>query len=232
MWSKRLHLVAAGVLVLVTATGALAAEDETWDGLTRVSSKRFERVYLLQGADFRAYTKVLIASPQVSFRKDWAQEMNRGVREPGRRITQSDVERIQRALAEGFKESLSKSFARAGWQVVGAAGPDVLQLTPVLVNVEATAPPQGTTAARVDTYTVQAGGATVALEVRDSETAMLLGRAVDRRTTVDYAQRLVVTDRVTNRADFEALLDAWSKTFVDGLAVLKEASPLGAAGKK
>ena len=87
--------------------------------------------------------------------------------------------------------------------------------------------------ARVDAYTVRAGEATVALEVRDSETGMLLGRAVDRGSTLDLGGRLMVTDRVTNQADFELLLRGWSKTFVDGLAALKEASPLGAsAGRK
>ncbi len=210
----------------LAASPAARAEEETWDGLVRVESKRLERVYLLPGADFRPYAKVLLAPPQVSLRKDWANDVNRGVRDPSRRITQADVKRIQGALAQGFDEILSAEFAKAGWDVVRAPGPDVLLLTPVLVNVDATAPQrQGDP---VGAYAVKAGQATVALEVRDAETGMLLGRAVDRRDTASVANVLQVTDRVTNRADFEALLRGWSRAFVDGLATLKAASPLGA----
>ena len=227
MSRRRLHLIAGGLLALVAASSA-RAEDETWDGLTRVSSKRLERVYLRPGADFRIYTKVIIDPPQVAFRKDWEQDVNRGVREPGRRITQSDVQRIQRALSEGFEKILSADFAKAGWQVVKAPGPDVLHLTPLLLNVDATAP-QKTTASRVDTYTVQAGQATVALEARDADTNMLLGRAVDRQDTVQFGGKLMITDRVTNQADFESLLRGWSTVFVEGLGALKEASPIGGA---
>ncbi len=227
MSSRRLHLCAAALAALATVASARAAEEETWDGLTRVPSKRLERVYLLRGADFRAYTKVMIDPPQVAFRKDWAQDVNRGVREPGRKITQQDVQRIQGALAEGFEQALAADFTKAGWQVVKAPGPDVLHLTPLLLNVDASAP-QKTAAGRVDTYTVQAGQATVALEARDSDTNELLGRAVDRQNTVEFGGKLLITDKVTNRADFESLLRGWSRVFVDGLATLKAASPIGA----
>ncbi len=225
--SRKALLVGPAIAVLALAIApSTRAEEETWDGLTRVPSKRLERVYLSPGADFRPYAKVLIAPPQVSFRKDWASDVNRGVRDPSRRITQADVKRIQGALAQGFDEILSADFAKAGWQVVRAPGPDVLQLTPVLLNVDATAPQrQGDP---VDALAVKAGQATVALEVRDAETGMLLGRAVDRKDTASVANVLQVTDRVANRADFEALLKGWSRAFVEGLAALKAASPLGA----
>jgi hypothetical protein len=163
----------------------------------------------------------------VAFRKDWAEEVSRGVR-GGRRITQSDVQRLQRALSEGFEQILAADFAKAGWQVVKGSGDDVLRLSPLLLDIDATAP-QKPTDSRVDTYTVQAGRATVALEARDAHTGMLLGRAVDRQETTSFGGRLMISDRVTNRADFEALLMAWSRTFVEGLAALKEASPLGAS---
>lgn len=221
---RRTHRALA-VLALSAAAGAARAE-ETWDGLTRVPSKRLEYVYLLEGADFRRYAKVLLDPPQVSFRKDWLEDVNRGERSPSRRITQADAQRIQKALSEGFDALLSRSFAHAGWQAVKAPGPDVLRLTPMLVNVDASAPQKPSDVAS-RTYAVRAGSATVGLEVRDSETGMLLGRVADRRSTTDYAGQLVVADHVTNRADFEALLNAWSQVFVEGLARLKELSPLG-----
>jgi hypothetical protein len=221
-------LFAAGLLGLATFSPARASDDETWDGLTKVPSKRVEALYLLKGADFRTYAKVAIDPPQVSFRKDWLQDVNRGRRDPGRRISHEDAQRIQRALGEGFAKILASEFSKAGWSVVSAPAPDVLRLTPVLLNVDVQAPDK-TQAGPTRTYGVQAGQAAVALEVRDAETGMLLGRAVDRKSTASLGGHLMVTDRVTNQADFEALLMAWSRIFVEGLAALKDASPLGAS---
>ncbi len=227
---NRLRALALCALAVAAAAPARAAE-ETWEGLTRVPAKRLQYVYLLEGADFRRYSKVMLDPPQVSFRKDWLADVNRGERSPSRKLTQSDVQRIQKALSEGFDDVLAQSFARAGWQVVRSPGPDVLRLTPMLVNVDASAPQKPSESAS-RTYAVRAGSATVGLDVRDSDTGMLLGRVADRKSTTDYAGQLVVTDRVTNRSDFEALLGAWSRTFVEGLATLKELSPLGPAPRQ
>jgi len=122
--------------------------------------------------------------------------------------------------------ALGSYLAKAGWDVGVTNGPDVLRLTPLLVDVYVNAPDKPT-AARTDTYTVRAGEAAVALEIRDAETGQLLGRAIDRRYTSSQGDLLTLTNRVTNRADFERLLKRWTQIFVDGLAELKEASPLG-----
>jgi len=219
-------LVTSAVLGLAIASPVTAADDETWDGLAQVKAKNVDAAYLLPGADFRPYGKVIIDPPQVSFRKNWLRDQNRSVSSVSARITSSDMEEIQSAMSEGFEEILAADFAKAGWDVVIEPGPDVLRLTPVLLNVDIAAPDK-MTAGRTRTYTVQAGEATLALEVRDAETNMLLGRAVDRRKTTDYGNTLMITNRVTNRAEFERLMKRWSSILVDGLAGLKDASPLG-----
>ena len=219
-------LVTAGLLSLGLVAHVASAKEDTWDGLTKVKTKTLDSAYLLQGADFRAYSKVIIDSPQVAFRKNWQRDQNRGVTSPSARITSSDMEKITEAMSEGFEQILAADFAKAGWEVVIEPGPDVLRLTPMLVNVDIAAPDK-MTASRTTTYTVQAGEATVALEVRDAETNMLLGRAVDRRKTTDYGNTLMITNRVTNRAEFERMMKRWSEIFVGGLAGLKDASPVG-----
>lgn len=219
-------LVMAGLLSLAAAAPGAFAQDETWDGLTRVKSNSLDSAYLRQGADFRAYGKVIIDAPQVEFRKNWQRDQNRSASSLNTRITSSDVERIREAMSEGFEQILAADFARAGWDIVIEPGPDVLRLTPVLMNVDVTAP-DAMTAGRTRSYTVQAGEATVALEVRDAETNMLLGRAVDRRVAGDYGNMLMIANRVTNRIEFERLMKRWSGIFVGGLAALKDASPIG-----
>ncbi len=37
---------------------------------------------------------------------------------------------------------------------------------------------------------------------------------------------------MTNQADFRSLLMGWSRVFVEGLAALKEASPIGAGAER
>jgi len=226
---SRIERLLAALLVLGAISSA-RAQEASWDGLRRVASKRLQYVYLLPGADFRQYRKVTIDPPQVAFRKDWAQDVNRGERDPSRMITQSDVQRIQKALSEGFEQALSTDFTKAGWQVVKAPGPDVLHLTPFLLDVDAN--PQRTSEGRADTYTVEPGRAAVGLEVRDSDTNQLLGRVVDRQETQSFGGKLMISGSVTNRADFGAMLQAWSRVFVEGLATLKGASPIGASAQQ
>ena len=156
----------------------------------------------------------------------WIIGGNSSMSAPGARLTSRDVENIRTAFADGFEEILAAGLAKAGWDVGVTNGPDVLRLTPLLVDVYVNAPDKPT-AARTDTYTVRAGEAAVALEIRDAETGQLLGRAIDRRYTSSHGDLLTLTNRVTNRADFERLLKRWTQIFVDGLTELKEASPLG-----
>ena len=74
MIGKKLLLAAT----LLTATGAACAQDATgsWDGLIEVRSKRMDAAFLLPGADFRPYTKVIVDPTQVAFRKDWLKDTN------------------------------------------------------------------------------------------------------------------------------------------------------------
>ena len=73
---------------------------------------------------------------------------------------------------------------------------------------------------------VDAAGSLV-VEVRDSSSNALLGRAVDNRV-VGYGAPFR-RDSVTNRADFERVFGGWAKSSVEGLAELKARSPLGGA---
>ncbi|MDH4110228.1 MAG: DUF3313 domain-containing protein, partial [Gammaproteobacteria bacterium] len=184
-------LAAAILLTVAVTTPVVAAEEETWDGLVKIEAKRVQAAYLLPGAEFQSYNKVIIDPPRVEFRKNWQRDINRRPTRLSGRLNATDVENIRSAFADGFEEILAAGFAKAGWEVGVADGPDVLRLTPLLVNVYVNAPDKPT-AGRTYTYTVQAGEATVALEIRDAETGQLLGRAVDRRYTVDRGNLMML----------------------------------------
>ena len=220
--------IGLGLMAVILCSAAMAAEQETWDGLVPVEAKKVQKAYLLPGADFHGYTKVVIDPPLVEFRKNWQRDFNRSTSSLSGRLSTSDIEAIRTALAEGFQQILSAGFAKAGWEVGAAEGPDVLRLTPVLLNVYINAP-DTRSAGRSTTYAVEAGEATLALEIRDSETGQLMGRVVDRRVAGRSGSIPMMRNRVTNRADFERLLKTWTGILVDGLAGLKAASPVAPA---
>ena len=221
-----------GGLLAVTyllPAAAMAALPPTFEGLVKVDSKRLTAVYLLPGADFRAYKKVMIDPVQVAFRKGWQKDMNMS-RGGTRRISDEDAQRIAQAVRSGFGDIFANAFKAKGYEVVTAPAPDVLRLSPSVVNLYLNAPdPMGAGVAR--TYTFEAGEATLSLEVRDSTTGALVGVAVDRRATRNTGYATFTTDG-TNRSDFEQLFKRWADICTNGLEELKARSPLQPAQRE
>ena len=221
------RLILSALALAVCSTSVPAKAPATWDGLVQVKSKKLALGYLLPHADFRAYSKVMFDPPEVAFSKNWQRDFNRTTMSLGGRISDQDV----RDGVEKAKESLSKifpeRFTHEGYQVVSQPGSDVLRLSVAIIDLEVAAPDQNLPG-RSRTYSVDAGEATFAIEVRDSITGQLLGRAIDRREAGEGP-----TYRRTyssNIADFEALFDNWARIAARGLTELKSASPVDTDG--
>jgi hypothetical protein len=226
---RRLTLLAG--LFLCASLRIAFADDwaESWDGLVKIKPKRMDAAYVLPGADFRPYTKVMIDPAYVAFRKDWLKSMNETKRDVSSRISEEDAEQILAAARSNFDDLFKKAYEEARITVVTAPGPDVLRLSTGVINLYLNAP-DPMTAGRSTSYTANAGEATLVLEARDSSTGALLGRVVDRRETQD-TQGMQVTTRVTNLADFRTLFERWARISVKGLNELKELSPIPGALK-
>ena len=213
--------VLAAIACAVSAQ-AVAALPPTFEGLVKVDSKKLAGVYLLPGADFRGYTKVMIDPVQVTFRPGWQKDMNMS-RGATRRISDSDAQEIAKAARTGFEEIFNSAFRAKGYEVVSAPAPDVLRLSPAVANLYLNAPdPMAAGVAR--TYTLEAGEASLSLEARDSTTGALLGVAVDRRATRNRGATF--TTGGTNREAFGEMFKLWADICVNGLAELKARSPL------
>jgi hypothetical protein len=223
MWKKLLSGMALAAVLVAPAFSA--DEATTWDGLQKVKSKHVDSAYLLPAADFRNYDKIMLDPIQVDFRKNWQRDMNRSTPGARDRVSAEDADRIRKEMSDGFRETLVKSFQKAGYAVVTTPGPDVLRLTPVLKDVYINAPDTMKTYGPSYTYTLEAGEASMALEARDSETNQLLGRAVDKRRTGETGTFMWTTS-VTNRAEFQRVFDKWASILADGMASLKEQSPI------
>ena len=203
---------------------ALAAKPPAeWDGLVKVKAKKFGLVYLRPGADFRVYGKVMLDPTEIAFQKDWQRNYNNSSASMSNRLTDKDVERMANEGRKGAGEILQKAYAAGGYPVVTDPGPDVLRVRTALVDITVSAPDTNS-AANVRTYSREAGGATLVVEVRDSMTGALMGRAIDARTIDDFTMQW--RPRVSNRADFSRQIETWAKNSVKGLNELKALSPI------
>lgn len=199
------------------------------EGLYKVHSKKFDTVYLLPGADFRPYTKVMFDTPEVAFKKNWQRDYNSNVVGTDRRISDQDAQKILDAARSGLTDVFSKTYTAGGYQVVTSPGPDVLRLKTSVVNLDVVAP-DTLTAGRSRTFSREAGSATLVVEARDAQTGALMGVAVDTRDIGDSMP--YVRNSVTNRSDFSQAFQHWAKIGLDGLNELKQLSPYQLAAEK
>ena len=227
----RRHFAVAAVaaLALADAGSAVGAEPPpAWDGLVRVKSKRFSYVYLLPGADFRAYGKVIIDPTQLAFRKNWQRDYNSSVH-----ISRLSDQQVESALAAGGKaatEIFAKAYSAGGYPVVTEPGPDVLRIRTAVINLDVAAP-DTMSAGRSRTFSRQAGSATLVVEAMDSVSGAILGRAVDSRIAGENSF-MMSRNGVTNRSDFRRVAEAWATNSVNALTELKRLSPVNPAGAK
>lgn len=212
--------------ILLSATfGAAVADDlpESWDGLVEVKAKKMDAAYLLPGADFRPYTKVIVDPTQVAFRKDWIRSQN-DRRDLSRKVSQEDADKILAAARSNFDDVFAEAFTKAGYAVVTAPGPDVLRISTAVVNLYVNAP-DIMAAGRSYSFTTEAGEATLIIETRDSQTGALMGRVLDRRETRGTST-LQMTTSATNVSEFRSLFKQWAGIAVKGMDELKAHSPV------
>lgn len=220
--SSLLVLGALGAALNAVPAQAASTLPPPFDELVQVRSRQLDMVYLLPGADFRPYKKVMIDPVQVSFRPDWQSRTNRSRGAP-RGISDADAEQISQAARTGFEEIFAAAFKRKGYEVVTSPGPDVLRLRPSVVNLFINAPQPTTPGMR--SYVVQAGEATLTLEARDSLTGAILGVAIDRSSTRNLGG-VTLASGPSNRLDFGDLFRSWADIAVRGLEQLRAASPV------
>lgn len=216
-------LVAALLLICATAS---AEDGGSWDGLVEVKPKRVDAAFLLPGADFRTYTKIMMDPVEVAFEKNWARDYNRDAVMGSQRLDQQDLERISQAARDEFTKVFTEAYRDAGMELVTQPGADVLRLRPGVVDLHISAP-DTMSAGRSRTYTMESGHATLFLEARDSTTGALLGRGLDKRATRNTG-RMQVSNSVTNLSDFRALFKQWAEISVKGFEELRAHSPVPA----
>jgi Protein of unknown function (DUF3313) len=179
----------------------------TEDGLVRVQTNAVDAVYKRPEATLKGYSKLLLRPVEVQFAKNW---------DPGKsgsvlyEMNEPDREKIRTELAQVFRDEVKKDLEKAGYPMVDATGPDVLEIQAAIVNLYINAPDVSMqTAGRTRVYTTDAGEMTLILQLHDSVTGQLLARAYDRRAGTGSGT-WNWSNTVTNTAEARRIISIWA----------------------
>lgn len=206
---------ALNLLTLLILTFSLASPtqaqpeeppDTTKDGLERVPDSQVALLYVQPGATLAPYTRVALIDPQVSFVAGYKNRMNARLHNTAR-VTDADMEDMQAALAQLFREVFTNELQNnGGYVLVDGAADDVLALRPAIIDLDVLGPElspnQRSTVPSV-------GEMTLYLELADSITGNILAKVLDHqfdRTRVTTALR----NRDRNERAFRAMLEHWA----------------------
>jgi hypothetical protein len=205
---RRPFAVLAAGLFLIAALPSLAVADSPsspFPGLELVASKNVGALYRRSDLDLAAYSKITVRMPGIEFSKSW------NPRNYGKLgISAAQLTKIRTELAAMAQSTFAKVLGDGGYEVVADGGDGVLEITPNVVNLFINAP-DVPTAGRSKTYTMNAGSATLALQVNDAVTGTLLAVVFDQRQTQSTTMQW--TTSVSNRAAADAVLRAWAEQF-------------------
>jgi hypothetical protein len=209
-------LIAVCLACLGSPAGA-AGPPPTWDGLVLTERKGLDIVYVRPGTEFPGYRTVLLEQPvEVAFDSAFTDASQRG-----RRPSAADLERIRGDIATEFRKVFAERLGKGGYALVDAVGEDTLRVGVALIDIYINAPDLPA-AGRGRTFTVEAGRATIVMELRDGPTGAVLARVIDTRTA-DSPGRMQVANSVTNSAEFRRLARAWTDRLVKALDTVNAA---------
>ena len=187
----------------------------SFDGLVAVENTLGTIAYIDPEADFSVYTRVMILEPHVAFRSNWQRDQNR---RRGRNINARDVARIKADTASFFRQIFTQNLEmNDGYEVVDEVGYDVLILRPAIIDLDITSPDVAASG-RSRTYTASAGSATLFIELFDSVSGQIIGRATDRQVARSAGGSVTWNNRIMNRAEGRRIFNDWAqqlRSFLD-----------------
>ncbi len=229
LFKTKIALTAVLAVLVGTVATAQAADDDwpptvTSDGLNLVEGTKAAAVWVLDGADFSEYSRVMIIDVGVGFKKNWRRDYNRDEISLARKVSQSDADKIKQRVADEFKAVFTNELTKAGYEVsnynLDLAAHDILVLRPAIMDLDVTAPDTGA-AGTGRTFTASAGAMTLYLEFYDSVTSALLARVVDRKASRSSGT-WQMSSRVSNKADADRIFKQWT-----GLLIAKMDTVMG-----
>ena len=179
----------------------------------RVKDPLVAEAFIDPDADFSVFKRLSVLPPHVAFRANWQRDQNRG---RSSRITNRDMERIRSDVATLFARVFTDRLESAGYEVVDVAADDVLLVRPAIIDLDITAP-DIRTPGRSRSFTTTSGSATLYVQLFDSVSGEILGRAVDRRTARAPGGIVQWSTSVSNQADARRMFGRWADKLIEFL---------------
>jgi len=203
------------ISMLGTLTAVAENSSAQFENLVPVGDPQVAVAYIDPDADFSVFKRVMILDTFVAFRSGWERDQRRGTR--GVRISASDIDRIKTRVSETFNSVFIEVLeADDGFEVVSEPDYDVLLVRAAIIDLDITAP-DNTTPGRSRTYTADSGAATLYIELYDSVSGQILGRAFDRQAGRNPGNVMRWTNRASNTADARRVFRGWATIFRDFL---------------
>lgn len=204
----QLAFVLAGLIMRPVAHAEVM--ETPFDNLVPVEDAQVAAAYIDPNADFSVFNRAMILDTFVSFRSGWERDQRRGTR--GTRISSNDIERIKARVSELFNSVLIDVLeADDGFEVTSEPGYDVLLIRAAIIDLDVTAP-DTSSAGRSRTYTADSGAATLYIELYDSVSGQIIGRAIDRQAARNPGGMMRWSNRASNTADARRVFRGWAET--------------------
>ena len=194
----------------------------THDGLTRLDKTVLDVVWARTDIDLSGYSKIMLEGVGIEFRPGDGPYSGSTATAATRRHTRTEFQLdeatkalVTEEIGGAFVEELARSDK---YELVDAAGPDVLLLRAGLLDVVSRVPP--TPIGRVSVYLDNVGEATLVMELFDSTSDAILLRAVDRRAADSPGTRAMEATPATNRSDVRRLGRQWASIIRGGVETL------------
>jgi len=210
--NQKLSLYLAVVLSGLITLPAAQAEDSgaQFENLVPVDDAQVAAAYIDPNADFSVFKRAMILDTFVAFRSGWERDQRRGTRST--RISSNDMERIKGRVSELFNSVFIEVLeADDGFEIVSEPDYDVLLVRAAIIDLDITAP-DTSSAGRSRTYTANSGAATLYIELYDSVSGQIIGRAFDRQAARNPGNMMSWSNRASNTADARRVFRSWANT--------------------
>ena len=202
--------VAFMCIMLVPLTVTAEDANPQFDNLVPVGDSQVAMAYIDPEADFSVFNRVMLLDTFVAFRSGWERDQRRGTR--GTRISASDAERIKTRVSELFNSVMIETLeADDGFEIVTEPDDDVLLIRAAIIDLDVTAP-DTSNPGRSRTFTADSGAATLYIELFDSVSGQIIGRALDRQAARNAGSTMRWTTRASNTADARRVFRGWAET--------------------
>ena len=210
---RNISFYLATLLMSMLFAQIVQAEDapNQFENLVPVDDAQVAAAYIDPNADFSVFERVMILDTFVSFRSGWERDQRRGTR--GMRISSRDMDRIKTRVSELFNSVFIEVLeADDGFEIVSESDYDVLLVRAAIIDLDVTAP-DTSSPGRSRTYTADSGAATLYIELYDSVSGQIIGRAFDRQAARNAGSMMRWTNRASNTADARRVFRGWADTF-------------------